>query len=519
MDTRMGVKIQGGHQADLIDSILDDKYYYKVEEPVSEKWMFFDTFDWRLFNRSLTLHLSGQELTLRRLTNGESIDSIKYASRPVFAWDFPVGSFRKRLQSITRARAVLLLAEVHTQSRTYRVLNTDLKTVARLVYTQVWSQPDINSPLIGKYIILQPVRGYPRYEQQLTMELEDIGHTTSIIEDIYTSAIKKARIKPGSYSPKLGLRLDPSMRSDEAMKTIFRRLLKIMRANEAGIKADVDTEFLHDYRIAIRRTRSALTQTKNVYPREITNRFKRDFASVGKISNSLRDLDVYLLSEESYRTMLPDVLQEDIHPLFSYLKRQRTLALKNVIRYLESEDYAQILQRWEVFIDRSESEIYDETNSALPVIDLAQKQIYKQYRGVVRDGSYILEHTQDELLHLLRIESKKLRYLMELFASLFPRKKITRLIKQLKILQDNLGEFNDLSVQQEQLLKIASELPVNDKPSKMALVATGYLVETMARRQRIVKAGFAKTFTTFSSIDNQELYQELFKYNDSRSDS
>ena len=509
----------GGYQADLIDSILVDNYFYKVEEPVSEKWIFFDTFDWRLFNKSLTLHQSGQQLTLRRLTNGESIESIKWTSRPVFAWDFPDGTFRKRLQSITRARAVLMLGEVHTQSRTYRVLNTDLKTVARLVYTQVRSQPDSNSPLMGEYIILQPVRGYPRYEQQLTKELEEIGHTTSIIEDIYTSAIKKTRIKPGSYSPKLGLQLEPSMRSDVAMKTIFRRLLKIMRANEAGIKADVDTEFLHDYRIAIRRTRSVLTQTKNVYPKEITNRFRRDFASMGQISNSLRDLDVYLLSEGSYRAMLPEIMQDDIHPLFSYLKGQRTLALKNVIRYLESEDYAQILQRWEVFIDNSKSEIYDETNSTLPVIDLARKQIYKQYRGVVRDGNNILDHTQDELLHLLRIESKKLRYLMEIFSSLFPRKKISRLIKQLKILQDNLGEFNDLAVQQEQLLEIAGELPVIDKPSKMALVATGYLVETMARRQRNVKAGFAKTFARFSSINNQELYQELFKYKDSGSGS
>jgi len=515
----MGVKIKGGYQAELIDSILVDKYFYKVEEPVSEKWIFFDTFDWRLFNKSLTLHQSGQQLTLRRLTYGDSIESIKWTSRPVFAWDFPDGSFRKRLESITQARAVLMLGEVHTQSRTYRVLNTDLKTVARLVYTQVWSQPDINSPLLGEYIILQPVRGYPRYEQQLTKELEEIGHTTSIIEDIYTSAIKKSRIKPGSYSPKLGLRFDPSMRSDEAMKTIFLRLLKIMRANEAGITADVDTEFLHDYRIAIRRTRSALSQTKNVFPRDITNRFKRDFASMGQISNSLRDLDVYLLSEGSYRLMLPEVMKDDIHPLFIYLQGQRTLALKDVIRYLESEDYLQILQRWEVFIDNSKSDIYDEINSALPVIDLARKQIYTQYRRVVRDGNYILEHTQDELLHLLRIESKKLRYLMEIFAGLFPRKKITRLIKQLKILQDNLGEFNDLAVQQEQLLEFASEIPVSDKPSKMALVATGYLVETMARRQRIVKAGFAKTFTTFSSKNNQGLYRELFKYIDSGSDS
>jgi len=61
-------------------------------------------------------------------------------------------------------------------------------------------------------------------------------------------------------------------------------------------------------------------------------------------------------------------------------------------------------------------------NAAVPIIDLARKRIYKRYQRVVSDGDYILTHTQDELLHALRIECKKLRYLMEFFASLFPKK-------------------------------------------------------------------------------------------------
>jgi CHAD domain-containing protein len=149
-------------------------------------------------------------------------------------------------------------------------------------------------------------------------------------------------------------------------------------------------------------------------------------------------------------------------------------------------------------------------NGAIPIVELARKRTYKRYRRVIKDGDYILSHTKDELLHSLRIECKKLRYLMEFFTSLFPRKKITRLIKQLKKLQDNLGDFNDLSVQQEYLMHMAEELPIDDSRSRKALVATGYLVENLGNEQRAVKAKFADTFKEFASPDNQDLFRRLF---------
>ena len=113
-------------------------------------------------------------------------------------------------------------------------------------------------------------------------------------------------------------------------------------------------------------------------------------------------------------------------------------------------------------------------------------------------------------MHALRIDCKKLRYLIEFFASLFPPTKIRQLINQLKRLQDNLGDFNDLSVQQEYLLSIAGELPINDMESRRALLATGSLVESLAHQQQLVRDAFAKTFTNFASPENQELYQQLY---------
>jgi CHAD domain-containing protein len=230
---------------------------------------------------------------------------------------------------------------------------------------------------------------------------------------------------------------------------------------------------------------------------------------LGKLTNDLRDLDVYLLAETDYRSMLPVFMQEDIAPLIDYLRSRRSDALAKVTAGLESEEYARTLKEWEIFL--SEPVAADSaTNASVPIIELARQRIYRQYRRIVRDGNRILEHTEDDLLHALRIECKKLRYLLEFFASLFPPKDMARMIRQLKRLQDNLGAFTDLSVQRDYLMSIAEALDISAPPPRRALVATGFLVETMARRQQEVKADFAETFKTFASPAHQKQFQRLF---------
>jgi CHAD domain-containing protein len=102
---------------------------------------------------------------------------------------------------------------------------------------------------------------------------------------------------------------------------------------------------------------------------------------------------------------------------------------------------------------------------------------------------------------------------MEFFAGLFPRKKVNALIEQLKNLQDNLGDFNDLCVQQEYLLDISAELPAGPQQVKKTLVAIGSLIETLDHEKQSVKDAFAGTFTDFAAPANQELFQELFTAN------
>jgi CHAD domain-containing protein len=489
---------------------LSDQFALKKEPAIAKRFSFFDTFDWRLFNKSLVLYGSGNKLFLRKLTKSEIIHTIEIASLPVFIWDFPDGKLKKHLAPIIKMRALLKLAEVDSRSTPYRVLNQDEKTVVRLVFEDLRPSSAKDGPALGTHLWLKPVKGYPKYSRNLAKRFKEERFTLRKEEDIYFKALEVVDKKPGSYSAKVNIQLDPDMRSDEATQVILRFLLHVMRINEANIANDLDTEFLHDFRVAIRRTRSALGQIKFIFPTKTTDRFKKDFAFVGKLSNELRDLDVYLLNEDTYKAMLPSVLRDDIDPLFDHIRKKRSKALQQVISGLKSKKYQKILEDWEAFLNQPPQDEGATPNAELPVVDLACKRIYKKYRSVVKAGNLILENAEDEMLHVLRIHCKKLRYLMEFFSSLFTRKKINVLIAQLKKLQDNLGDFNDLCVQEEYLLNITRKLPATHPQSKKTLVAVGSLVGTLARERQMVKDAFADTFTDFASPRNKKLFQELF---------
>ncbi len=70
--------------------------------------------------------------------------------------------------------------------------------------------------------------------------------------------------------------------------------------NLPGTLEDVDSEFLHDLRVAVRRTRSLQRQFKAIYPDRLQH-FRDEFKRLQAVTGDLRDLDVYLLDFDALR--------------------------------------------------------------------------------------------------------------------------------------------------------------------------------------------------------------------------
>jgi hypothetical protein len=79
------------HNKQLFIDDLAKLYTIKKEPAVAERLTICDTFDWRLFNKSLVLYACENRLFLRKLAKSEIMHSAEISSFPVFIWEFPDG--------------------------------------------------------------------------------------------------------------------------------------------------------------------------------------------------------------------------------------------------------------------------------------------------------------------------------------------------------------------------------------------------------------------------------------------
>lgn len=301
------------------------------------------------------------------------------------------------------------------------------------------------------------------------------------------------------------------MRSDEALKAIHRRLLDTMKRTRPGVIDDIDTEFLHNFRIAVRRTRAALTQMKDIYPPDVVDYFRAEFAWLGSITGPTRDLDVYQLTMPSYRAKLPPAARSDLDPLEVFLGEHQRIEQAKLARELSGRRYRDLVTSWERFLDDPVPTETPLSAATRPVIEVGSNRIWKAYRRVIRKGKAIGSDTPAEQLHELRIEAKKLRYLIEFFRSLYEPEAMQRLIQELKWLQDNLGDFNDLEVQQAKLKEFGNAMLAEGDAPFETYMTMGRLLEVLEAAQEAERQAFHDRFDRFASEKNRKLFQRLFR--------
>ena len=127
---------------------------------------------------------------------------------------------------------------------------------------------------------------------------------------------------------------------------------------------------------------------------------------------------------------------------------------------------------------------------------------------MIRHGRQISSEASDTELHALRIDCKKLRYLLEFFSSIFPHKSIAPVIRQLKELQENLGDFVDFAVQLHFLYERLTAIPPGKEENLLA-ASMGALMATLFQKQEEARSTFHKTFSAFDDKKTSQLFHDL----------
>jgi CHAD domain-containing protein len=476
-----------------------------------------DTFDWRVFEAGGFLELEAAGKT-RRVTwwsadQTEALGRCEVAGLPRFVTDLPPGPLREALAPVIEHRALLPVLRVTCRVRPFELLDPSEKTVLRAELEEI--RPERTGRRTAAWIRrlrVSPVRGYPEaFREVEALALGPLG----LLPDappVYVQALESGGRQPGDYNPRLDFDLAPDLRADAALQTVLRRLLDTVLANEDGVLRQVDTEFLHDLRVAVRRARSLLGQVKGVFPSRAVSVLRKDLGWLGSTTNLARDMDVYLLAFESYRADLPEPLRPHLDPLSAFLGEQRARAYLDLTAALDSTRHRRLLHRWRALVRRTPPKRPSAPRATRPIAQVARKRIWRAYRDVMRRGRAIGSGSPPGEMHELRIACKKLRYLMEFFRSLYPPEAIGQLIKALKAFQDNLGAFQDLQVQQQQLKGFERTMAQEGGLPRKTREAIDLLVEHLGERQGEVRREFRARFTEFAARETRETFRRLFGY-------
>jgi len=474
---------------------------------------YYDSFDWRVWQAGGELLLEENQartLCWVERNTGEALDCLPLETTPSYCHHLPSGPLRDRLEAVLEMRVLMPQVLIQQNHRTLRILDDEEKTVAR-VLLQSNSYLSVDGGLSGDLearVWLKPLKGYDNHFDKLREQLESL-QLSGAEQSLFEEALGQVGRRAGDYSSKLNYILDPDARSDMTAKKIMLSLLETLQANVEGTKANLDSEFLHDLRVATRRTRSAMGQIKGVFePKELAP-FKQDFGWLGKVTGPTRDLDVYLLQFHDYQASLPAAVQADLAPFHDFLVKHHRQAQEALEKKLNSPHFRKMMKNWRAWLQTPVPEHPKAPNALRPIAELADQRIGKLYHKVLEEGGAIQPDSPPEALHELRKECKKLRYMIEFFQSLYPKPEIRQLIKELKTLLDNLGEFQDLQVQAHTLEAFGEQMMKEGAPVS-ALMAMGILVGKLLERQALARAAFADLFAAFGSDENRQTFQRLF---------
>jgi CHAD domain-containing protein len=85
-------------------------------------------------------------------------------------------------------------------------------------------------------------------------------------------------------------------------------------------------------------------------------------------------------------------------------------------------------------------------------------------------AGHVLDTSDIERVHDMRVASRRLRAALEVFAPCFPKDDQRDLLREVKQLADALGERRDPDVQIAELLRLRKDLPAEDHPGVDLLI-------------------------------------------------
>lgn len=309
----------------------------------------------------------------------------------------------------------------------------------------------------------------------------------------------------------------PGIRPDDDMSEAGRKILAFhfarMLKEEPGVRKGDDVDAVHDMRVATRRMRSVLRIFEPYYERPTVKSLVRRLRRVARALGDVRDLDVFRLKTEAYAAGLSARSQSALQPLLDRLRAQEDAAREPLMKMLDSKRYAETVSAFTDFVENPGKAAKHASGSApIPprpsrVAHVVPGLVYAQWGAVMAFAPYLNGASLD-MLHALRIELKRFRYLLEAFAEVMGAEADV-VIEATKALQDHLGDLQDSRVAVSLLDGYLNEFSreTGGAEDNLAATRTASAIrkyrDARLREQNTLHSGAQAAFEAFASADHK----------------
>ena len=200
-------------------------------------------------------------------------------------------------------------------------------------------------PVDGWLLELQVVAGHDDERERITTRLLSLGLAAEDTDVVALAARATGRSLEGrSSSPTVPLEAtEPAL---AGYRRVLANLADTIEANRPGTVEDIDEEFLHDLRVAVRRTRSVLAQGKKVLPDDIRDQYREAFGELGQQTGPARDLDVYVAGWDAYIAPLGLRGDPGLDKVKGEIEHRRRAAHAELAEVLQSDGCRSLIDGW-----------------------------------------------------------------------------------------------------------------------------------------------------------------------------
>jgi CHAD domain-containing protein len=243
-----------------------------------------------------------------------------------------------------------------------------------------------------------------------------------------------------------------------------------LKTRRKALLSEYDDEYLHRFRVTIRRARALLKQ----HPGDQSRNVRREWRSLAEKTNAARDWDTLAIYIDS--TLAP----EQRRAILPRMRHYRELARGQVIEALRFDDWDTTWRHWLEWAEDGEK------GEAARAPTLDSTDMLQAARTAARNA---LSLQDERSWHKFRIAIKNLRYSLDSPSAKSSWKKQERkALKRLcKRLQEQLGDWHDTVVHGRLIETMLDDIPANESGNEKDVLRS-LLTGIESRRLRCLAA-------------------------------